>query len=63
MQQQTMSLSALSWLIENVAKPIKHLTVMSMILDTEILRARRDAVLAMSKINWIIPTMSRQTLI
>ena len=49
MQQQTMSVPALSRLIETVAKSIKHVTAMSTILATEIL-SRRDAVLAMSKI-------------
>ena len=35
---------------------------MSMILAMEILQARRDAVLATSKIYCIIPTMSCETL-
>ena len=50
MQQQTMSVAALSRLLEAVAKSIKHATAMSMILATEIFQARRDAVLATSKI-------------
>ena len=50
MQQPTMSVSALSRLIETVAKSIKHVMVMSMILATEILQARRDVVLATFKI-------------
>ena len=50
MQQQTMSVPALSRLLEAVAKSIKHATAVSMILAMEIFQARRDAVLAMSKI-------------
>ena len=50
MQQQTMSVPALSRLLEAVAKSIKHATAMSTILATEIFQARRDAVLATSKI-------------
>ena len=49
MQQQTMSVPALSRLLEAVAKSIKHATAMSMILTTEIFQARHDVVLAMSK--------------
>ena len=45
MQQQTMSVLALSRLLEAVAKSIKHATAMSTILATEIFQARRDAVL------------------
>ena len=40
MQQQTMSVQALSRLLEAVAKSIRHATAMSMILATEILQAR-----------------------
>ena len=50
MQQQTMSVPALSRLLEAVAKPIKHATAMSTILATEIFQARRDVVLATSKL-------------
>ena len=50
MQQQTMSVPALSRLLEAVAKSIKHATAMSMILATEIFQTRHDAVLATSKI-------------
>ena len=46
--KQTMSVPALSRLIETVAKSIKHATAMSRILATEIFQARRDVVLAMS---------------
>ena len=49
MQQQTMSMPALSRLLEAIAKSIKHAMAMSTILAREIFRARRDAVLAMSK--------------
>ena len=45
-----MSGPALSRLLEAVAKSIKHTTAMSTILVTEIFQARRDAVLAMSKL-------------
>ena len=48
MQQQTMSVQALSRLLEAVAKSIKHATAMSTILAMEIFQARRDAVLATS---------------
>ena len=50
MQQQTMSMPALLRLLEAVAKSIKHATAMSTILATEIFQARRDVVLATSKI-------------
>ena len=50
MQQQTISVQALSRLLEAVAKSIKHATAMSTILATEIFQARRDAVLATSKV-------------
>ena len=43
MQQQTMSMPALSRLLEAVAKSIKHATAMSTILVTEIFQTRRDA--------------------
>ena len=49
MQQQTMFVPAPSRL-EAVAKSIKHATAMSMMLAMEIFQARRDAVLATSKI-------------
>ena len=45
-----MSVPALSRLLEAVAKSIKHATAMSMILATEIFQARRDVVLATSKL-------------
>ena len=51
MQQQTMSVPALSRLLEAVVKSIKHATAMSTILATEIFQARRDAVLAKSKLS------------
>ena len=50
MQQQTMSMPAFSRLLEAVAKWIKPATAMSTILTTEIFQARRDAVLATSKL-------------
>ena len=49
MQQQTMSVQALSRLLEAVAKSIKHAAAMSTILATEVFQARHDAVLATSK--------------
>ena len=48
MQQQTMSVPALSRLLEAVAKSVKHATAMSTILATEIFQTRHDAVLATS---------------
>ena len=45
-----MSVQALLRQIEAVAKFIKHATAMSTILITEIFQARRDAVLATSKL-------------
>ena len=45
-----MSVQALSRLLEAVAKSIRHAKAMSTILATEIFQARRDAVLATSKI-------------
>ena len=45
-----MSVTALSRLIEAVAKSIKHATAMLTILTTEIFQARRDAGLASSKL-------------
>ena len=50
MQQQTISVPALSRWLEAVAKSIKHAMAMSTILATEIFQARRDVVLATSKI-------------
>ena len=50
MQEQTISVPALSRLIETVTKCIKHVTAISAILATEILQAKRDAVLATFKI-------------
>ena len=50
MQQQTMSVPALSRLLEAVAKSIKHAMAMSTILATDIFQARCDVVLATSKI-------------
>ena len=58
MQQQTMSIQALSRLSEAVAKSIRHATAMSTILAMEILQARRDAVLDSSKFYWRIPAMN-----
>ena len=50
LQQKTMSVQALSRLLEAVAKSIRHATAMSTILTTEVLQARRDAVLATSEV-------------
>ena len=58
MQQQTMSVQALSRLLEAVAKLIRHATAMSMILATEILQARHDVILATSKVLLENPTTS-----
>ena len=50
LQQESMSVTALSRLLEAVAKSIKHTTAMSTILTTEIFQVRRDAALASSKL-------------
>ena len=50
MQHESMSVTALSRLLETVAKSIKHATAMSTILATELFQARRDAALATSKL-------------
>ena len=50
LQQQSMSVTALSRLLEAVAKSIKHATAMSTILATELFQARHDAALATSKL-------------
>ena len=50
LQQESMSVAALSRLLEAVAKSIKHATAMSTLLTTEIFQARRDAALASSKL-------------
>ena len=50
LQQQSMSVTALSRLLEAVAKSIKHATAMSNVLATELFQARCDAVLVTSKL-------------
>ena len=50
LQQQSLSVLALSRLLEAVAKSIKHATAMSTILATEHFQARCDAALATSKL-------------
>ena len=50
LRQQSMSVTALSTLLEAVAKSVKHTTAMSTILTTKIFQARRDAALASSKL-------------
>ena len=50
LQQESMSVAALSRLLEAVAKSIKHATAMYTLLTTEIFQARRDAALASSKL-------------
>ena len=50
LQQESMSVTALSRLVEAVTKSIKHATAMSTLLTTEIFQARRDAALASSKL-------------
>ena len=50
LQQESMSVAALSRLLEAVAKSIKHATAMSTLLTTELFQARRDAALASSKL-------------
>ena len=46
LQQESMSVVALSRLLEAVAKSIKHATAISILLTTEIFQARRDAALS-----------------
>ena len=50
LQEESMPVTALSRLLEAVAKSIKHTTAMSTILTTEIFQVRRDAALASSKL-------------
>ena len=50
LQQQSMSVPALSRLLEAVAKSIPHSTAMSTILTTEPFQARSDAAIATSKL-------------
>ena len=50
LQQESMSVAALSRHLEAVAKSIKHATAMSTLLTTEIFQARRDAALASAKL-------------
>ena len=50
LQQESMSVAALSRLLEALAKSIKHATAMSTLLTTELFQARRDAALASSKL-------------
>ena len=50
LQQESMSVAALSRLLEAVTKSIKQSTAMSTLLTTEIFQARRDAALASSKL-------------
>ena len=49
LQQESMSVNALSRLLEAVAKSIKHATAMSTILAIELFQARRNAAVASSK--------------
>ena len=50
LQQESMSVAALSRLLEAVAKSIKHATAMSTLLTTKIFQARRNTALASSKL-------------
>ena len=50
LQQESMSVMALSRFLEAVAKSIKHATAMSTILATELFQTRRDAALSASKL-------------
>ena len=54
LQQESMSVNALSRLLEAVAKSIKHVTAMSTILATELFQARCDAAIATSKLAFIL---------
>ena len=50
LQQESMSVNALSILLEAVAKSVKHATAMSTILAIELFQARSDTVIASSKL-------------
>ena len=50
LQQESMSVAALSRLLEAVVKSVKHATAMSTILATEMFQARCDSALANSKL-------------
>ena len=50
LQQESMSVPALSRLLEAVAKSIRHSVAMSTILATELFQARRDVAIATSKL-------------
>ena len=50
LQQKSMSVAALSTLLEAVAKSIRHSVAMSTILATELFQAIRDAAIATSKL-------------
>ena len=50
LQQESMSVAALSGLLEAIVKFIRHSVAMSTILVTELFQARRDAAIATSKL-------------
>ena len=50
LQQESMSVNALSRLLEAVAKSIKHATAVSTVLAVEMFQDRRDAAIAISKL-------------
>ena len=50
LHQESMSVTALSRLLEALAKSIRHLAAMSTILATELFQARRNAAIATSKL-------------
>ena len=50
LQQESMSVTVLSRLLEAVAKSIRHSIAMSTILATELFKARHDAAIATSKL-------------
>ena len=50
LQQESMSVSALSRLLEAVAKSVKHATAMSTILARELFQARHDTAMAILKL-------------
>ena len=58
LQQEFMSVSALSRLLKAVAKSTRHATVVSAILAIQLFQARRDAAIASSKVLWIILVMN-----
>ena len=62
LQQESMSVSALSRLLEAMAKLIKHATAMSTILAIELFQARHDAAISYLNHCWTILVMNWEML-